>query len=286
MNIVSKVGIYGVIGNIFLFLIKFFTGIVSKSQAMIADSINSATDIFASFMTFIGSKISSVPNDDDHNFGHGKAEYIFSMLISISMMALSVKIFYDSLLSIINNSKIIFSKTLIIVCIITILTKLGLYIYTKVINKENNLLVRANMIDHRNDILLTSLTLLAIILSYFNIYWIDGVVGMFIGIWIFLSSINIFIESYNILMDEAIDVDSKDLILAILKENKDIKRIGTLYSVPIGNKYIVVLTIYVDGNMKTNKSHAIADEMSETIVSIIPKIQNVIIHVEPYNHKK
>lgn len=286
MNIASKVGIYGVIGNIFLFLIKFFIGIVSKSQAMIADSINSATDIFASFMTFIGSKISSVPNDDDHNFGHGKAEYIFSMLISISMMALSVKIFYDSLLSIINNNKIIFSKTLIIVCIITILTKLGLYIYTKVINKENNLLVRANMIDHRNDILLTSLTLLAIILSYFNIYWIDGVVGMFIGIWIFLSSINIFIESYNILMDEAIDVDSKDLILAILKENKDIKRIGTLYSVPIGNKYIVVLTIYVDGNMKTNKSHAIADEMSETIVSIIPKIQNVIIHVEPYNHKK
>ena len=286
MNTASKVGIYGVIGNIFLFLIKFFIGIVSKSQAMIADSINSATDIFASLMTFIGSKISSVPNDDDHNFGHGKAEYIFSMLISISMMALSVKIFYDSLLSIINNSKIIFSKTLIIVCIITILTKLGLYIYTKVINKENNLLVRANMIDHRNDILLTSLTLLAIILSYFNIYWIDGVVGMFIGIWIFLSSINIFIESYNILMDEAIDVDSKDLILAILKENKDIKRIGTLYSVPIGNKYIVVLTIYVDGNMKTNKSHAIADEMSETIVSIIPKIQNVIIHVEPYNHKK
>lgn len=286
MNTASKVGIYGVIGNIFLFLIKFFIGIVSKSQAMIADSINSATDIFASLMTFIGSKISSVPNDDDHNFGHGKAEYIFSMLISISMMALSIKIFYDSLLSIINNNKIIFSKTLIIVCIITILTKLGLYIYTKVINKENNLLVRANMIDHRNDILLTSLTLLAIILSYFNIYWIDGVVGMFIGIWIFLSSINIFIESYNILMDEAIDVDSKDLILAILKENKDIKRIGTLYSVPIGNKYIVVLTIYVDGNMKTNKSHAIADEMSETIVSIIPKIQNVIIHVEPYNHKK
>lgn len=286
MNIASKVGICGVIGNIFLFLIKFFIGIVSQSQAMIADSINSATDIFASLMTFIGSKISSVPNDEDHNFGHGKAEYIFSMLISISMMALSVKIFYDSLVSVINNSKIIFSKTLIIVCIITILTKLGLYIYTKVINKENNLLVRANMIDHRNDILLTSLTLIAIILSYFNIYWFDGVVGMFIGIWIFLSSINIFIESYNILMDEAIDVDSKDLILAILKENKDIKRIGTLYSVPIGNKYIVVLTIYVDGNMKTNKSHAIADEMSETIVSIIPKIQNVIIHVEPYNHKK
>lgn len=286
MNIASKVGIYGVIGNVFLFLIKFFIGITSKSQAMIADSINSATDIFASLMTFIGSKISSVPNDEDHNFGHGKAEYIFSMIISISMLILSVKIFYDSLMSIINNSKIIFSKTLIIICIVTIITKLVLYIYTKLINKENNLLIKTNMIDHRNDIILTSLTLIAIICSTFNIYWVDGVVGMFIGVWIFLSSINIFIESYNVLMDEAIDNDSKDIILSILKENKNIKRIGTLYSIPIGNKYIVVITIYVDGKMRTNKSHAIADEMSEIIINEIPKIENVIIHVEPYNHKK
>ena len=286
MNTASKVGLLGVLGNIFLFLIKFFIGIASKSQAMIADSINSATDIFASLMTFIGSKISSVPNDEDHNFGHGKAEYIFSMIISISMLILSVKIFYDSLMSIINNSKIIFSKTLIIICIVTIITKLVLYIYTKLINKENNLLIKTNMIDHRNDIILTSLTLIAIICSTFNIYWVDGVVGMFIGVWIFLSSINIFIESYNVLMDEAIDNDSKDIMLSILKENKNIKRIGTLYSIPIGNKYIVVITIYVDGKMRTNKSHAIADEMSEIIINEIPKIENVIIHVEPYNHKK
>ena len=112
---------------------------------MIADSINSATDIFASLMTLIGSKISSVPNDEDHNFGHGKAEYIFSMLISISMMLLSAKIFYDSLLSIFNNNKIIFSKTLIIICVITILTKISLYFYSKIINKTNNLLIKANM---------------------------------------------------------------------------------------------------------------------------------------------
>ena len=70
--ITKKAGIYGIIGNIFLLIIKAIVGFISHSQAMIADSFNSAGDIFASLMTFIGNKIASVPNDEDHNLGHGK----------------------------------------------------------------------------------------------------------------------------------------------------------------------------------------------------------------------
>ena len=77
-------GILGIVGNIFLLIIKAIIGFISNSQAMIADAANSAADIFASLMTFIGSKIASEPKDDTHNMGHGKAEYIFSMFISIS----------------------------------------------------------------------------------------------------------------------------------------------------------------------------------------------------------
>lgn len=73
----KKAGIYGILGNIFLLILKAIVGFASHSQAMIADSFNSAGDIFASLMTFIGNKIASVPNDEDHNLGHGKAEYIF-----------------------------------------------------------------------------------------------------------------------------------------------------------------------------------------------------------------
>ena len=79
-KVTKKAGIYGIIGNVFLLAIKAIIGFTSKSQAMIADSINSAGDIFASLMTSIGNKIASVPGDEDHNFGHGKAEYIFPAL--------------------------------------------------------------------------------------------------------------------------------------------------------------------------------------------------------------
>ena len=83
---IKKAGLAGIFGNIFLLIIKGTIGIITHSQSMIADSVNSASDIVASLMTFIGNKISSEPKDNDHNFGHGKAEYIFSLFISITMI--------------------------------------------------------------------------------------------------------------------------------------------------------------------------------------------------------
>ena len=122
--ITKKSGIYGIIGNVFLLLIKGLVGFLTKSQAMIADSINSAGDIFSSLMTLIGNKIASAPRDEDHNLGHGKAEYIFSMFISISMIVVSVKLLFDSISTLILGSNLQFSWFLIIVSVATILTKI------------------------------------------------------------------------------------------------------------------------------------------------------------------
>ena len=97
---------------------------------MIADSFNSAGDIFASLMTFIGNRIASVPNDEDHNLGHGKAEYIFSLFISIAMILVSAKLLFDSIVTLILGSELKFSWILILVCITTIIKKLALYFYT------------------------------------------------------------------------------------------------------------------------------------------------------------
>ena len=260
-NVAKKAGIIGIIGNAFLFVIKIIVAIFSKSQSMLADSVNSAGDIFASLMTWIGNKISSVPNDEDHNFGHGKAEYLFSMFISISMMLIAIKMLYDSILSIVLSNKLNFSWILIIVCLVTVIVKIALFIYTKKIyNETGNLLIKANMEDHRNDCIITSFTTVAIILTKYNIYWLDGVVGVGISIWIFIVGLQLFRDSYNVLMDSSIDNKSKDVILGLIKNYPEIKRVGTLYSIPIGCKYVVVVTVYMNGKMATTKSHRVADK--------------------------
>lgn len=277
----KKAGLYGIAGNIFLLIIKATAGFLSKSQAMIADSINSAGDIFASLMTFIGNKISSVPNDEDHNLGHGKAEYIFSMFIGISMILVAVKMFYDAFMALIFGNKLIFSWALVVVCIVTIITKLCLYLYTKkLVQKYDNILLASNMKDHRNDCVVTTFTLISTLLSLVGIYWFDSIVGMAISVWICHTGIAIFIESYNVLMDVSIDVKTKNKILELSKNFDEIKKVSEVISSPVGYKYVIFLKIAVDGNLSTFESHNLADKL-ENEVSQIEKVYKTIVHVEP-----
>ena len=277
----KRAGILGILGNVFLLFIKGSIGFATKSQAMIADSANSAGDIFASLMTFIGNKIASEPSDKTHNFGHGKAEYIFSFLISLSMIIVAFKLLFDSISSLIYGSAMTFSWFLIVVCILTIITKTGLYLYTKKLAKQHkNLLLEANMKDHRNDCVVTTFTLISILFTLKGIYWLDGVVGIGISLWIAYTGIKIFIESYNVLMDISMDENTTDLILDLGHQYPEIKKIDHMSSVPVGYQYIVVLTIYVDGNLSTFASHEVADFLEKDI-NQIDKIYRSIIHVNP-----
>ena len=278
----KKVGILGIIGNIFLLIIKGMVGFASHSQSMIADAVNSASDIFASVMTTIGNRIARVPEDADHNFGHGKAEYLFSLFISLSMMGLSLKILFDAVISIIDKNVVYFSIPLFIVCIVTILTKLLLYLYArKVYKKHHNLLIESNMLDHRNDCIITTFTLLSILLSYFQIYWFDGVVGFFISLWIFYTGVRLFIESYRVLMDASLSEDDRLILEKIILSHDKIQKVDEFYSVPVGYSYLVILTIFIDGPLSTKDSHQIADHLEKEIVKKMDKIKKVIIHVNP-----
>ena len=284
---VKKASILGMIGNIFLLIIKTIIGIITNSQAMIADAFNSAGDIFSSFMTYIGNKIASIPSDDDHNLGHGKAEYIYSMLISLAMIIMALKIFIDSLTSIINNDTYTFSIWLVIVCLITIITKLCLFLYTNKLSKKiNNLLIEANSYDHRNDCIITFFNLISCLLALKKIYWFDGVVGVGISLWILYTAIKIFKDSYDVLMDKSISDETKDKVLAIISQHKEIKKIRHFNSTPIGYRYQISLTIFVDGNLSTFESHQIADNLEKEITRKVEEIYLAVIHVNPIDDLK
>ena len=277
----ENLGIFGVIGNIFLLVLKGFIGLFTNSQAMIADAINSFGDIFSSLMTYIGNKISSKPDDKDHNFGHGKAEYIFSLIISISMILAAMTLFINAIKTLIYGNDVTFSWGLIIICLITIVTKLILYIYSRAIYKNhNNILILANMNDHRNDCIETTFTLISSILILFDITWFDAVTGMGISIWILYTGCKIFLESYNVLMDKSIDIESENKIRELINKYPEIKNIENLSSSPLGCKYLIVITISIDGNISTFDSHKIADDLEQDILKL-ENIHTVNIHINP-----
>lgn len=282
----KKASILGIIGNIFLLIIKAIIGIVSHSQAMLSDALNSAGDIISSVMSYIGSIISSKEADEDHNLGHGKAEYVFSLLISIIMIVFSFEVLISSIKSLFIEYNYVFSPYLIVVCIITIIIKLSLYIYTKKISKQyKNILMDAIAIDHRNDCMLTTLNLVASLFGMFGITYVDGLVGGIVSIWILLAGIKLFKESYDVLMDKGLSELEQQKVLAIVSKYPEIKKINHFNSTPIGYQYQVSLTIFVDGNLSTFKSHEIANSLEKEISSL-DEIYLTIIHVNPIEDNK
>ena len=279
--------ILGIVGNIFLLIIKGIIGYITSSQSMIADAFNSAGDIFSSCMTFIGNKISSKEADEDHHLGHGKAEYIYSLLISITMIVLSVTVIKNAIMTLVNKEYFEYSIWLIIICLITIITKFSLFLFTnKLYKKHNNILIKANSIDHRNDCFITTTTLISIILSNMGLYFVDAVVGILISLWIFHTAIKLFIESYDILMDKAMSEETKEKVLQIINKHEEVIKIQHFNATPVGYRYQISFTIYVDGNMSTFDSHAIANSLEREIEKEIPEIYLTVIHVNPTEIKK
>lgn len=280
---IRNVSIVGIIFNIFLLIIKIVIGIISKSQAMIADGLNSAGDIFASLMSYIGNRISSIPQDEDHPDGHGKAEYIFSFIISAVMIFVSMSMLKSSIFSIINSEKLNFSYNLIIVCVVTIITKFLLYIYTKLnFRKYNSILIKASMEDHRNDMLLTLGTLIGIICSKYGLYFVDGIMGSLISIWITIVGIKLAKSSYEILMDTDISENLKTQIIQKTESIEEVLHVDSVRAKPTGDKYVIILKISMDGNLSLSKSHSISGAVKEKLLNELDYICDVIIHTNPH----
>ena len=282
-----KASLLGILGNILLLILKGIVGFASNSQAMIADFFNSFGDVLSSFMTFVGNKISSKEADEDHHLGHGKAEYIYSFLISIVMFLTAITVMKDTIMTYINKDQIIFSKWLVLVCVITIVVKFCLFLYTNFLSKKyDNILIKANSKDHRNDCFITSFTLLSSICGLYGIRILDIIFGLGIALWMAITAIHIFKESYDVLMDKAMGKETEDKVYDIIKKHEEVLKVNHFNATPVGYRYQISFTIFVDGNLSTFESHKIANNLEREIEKEIPEIYLTVIHVNPMQKEK
>lgn len=271
----------GIFFNLLLFIIKLIVSLITSSQSMMADAMNSLGDIFSSLMTWIGNKIASKPKDHDHNLGHGKAEYIYSLFISVIIMIMAITLIKDSFFSLFSPTEYHFSIWLVIVCLITILSKVSLYIYIHHLSKDfDSLLLKANAKDHLYDAFITCINLSAILLTQYGIYFIDGIAGIFIALWIFYQGFKICKESYDVLMDKTMNPKKRSEVLKIIKKYPNVKRMSHFVATPVGYQYQISFTIHVDGNLSTYQSHKIANQIEQELKKL-PEIYFVVIHVNP-----
>jgi len=277
----KKVGIIGIISNLFLLSIKFIVGIIFKSQGLIADAVNSFGDVFSSVVTYFGGKISEKPADDDHEFGHGKAEFVASFLIGIFMVMVSIETLYSGIMSIVSDKGFTFSYFLIIVPIITIITKGVLYFYCYKLSKEHDsLLILSNATDHRNDIILSIGVIVGIGFGYFGYYFVDGIVGIIISSVIIITGIKIIKEAYDVLIDKCIDIETVNEMKNMIEAIEGVNHLDSIKSKPTGNLHMFIVKVSVDPDMTVRQSHNIAAEIRNNLKQY-PNVYDAVVHINP-----
>jgi cation diffusion facilitator family transporter len=200
------VGWVGVLLNLVLFLSKLVTGMVLKSVSIMADSFNNLSDSASSVITLAGFKMSSKPADKEHPFGHGRIEYISAFIVSFVIMLLGYEFLKTSVGKILSPEAVLFNVPSVIILLLSIVVKLWLSGFNRVIGKKiGSSALSAAAADSRNDVIVTSVTIVSVIFTHFTGIVIDGYAGVLVALFILYSGFDIARETLSPLLGEPAD---------------------------------------------------------------------------------
>ncbi len=286
INLTGKfAGFTSIVGNILLFIIKLWAGIITGSVALIADAWHTLSDSLSSVILLFGIYISDKPADREHPFGHGRAEIIASLVLGLILVLVSINFLYESVLLIISGEEVNYGSFAIIATAVSLVGKEVLaQVSFAAFRKEGFRSLKADGLHHRSDAL-TSLVILAGIFMGPFIWWIDGALGIFVSVMIFLLAYSTVKESINPLLGEKPDDDIINKIKEISREIYEDDLIPHHFNIHrYGNHTELTFHIKLPGNYKLED----ANRITSSFITRIKEDLNIFatIYIDAVNNKK
>lgn len=274
-------GILGIICNLFLFVIKLFIGIFINSIAVISDAFNNLTDLGSTVISIIGVKLSNRPADNEHPYGHGRFEYISSLVVSFIIFAVGFQLLKSSFGKIINPEKVLFSPISIAILILSVSVKLWMFSYNKYISKAiNSSINKATAYDSLSDVIGTSAVIITSILGNFINFPIDGLVGVVISLLILFTGFSIAKDTVNLLLGSSPDPELVNNINTLVINSKYIVGTHELKMHDYGpGRETASIHAEVPDNVNLVAVHSVIDELEERISDELGV--SIVIHIDP-----
>lgn len=217
-------GVLGIICNMLLFTIKLIVGFIINSIAVISDAFNNLSDLGTSVIAIFGAKLSNRPPDKEHPHGHGRYEYIATLVVSFVIFAVGLKLLGSSFDKILKPQKVVFNIVSMIILSISVLLKVWMFSYNRYIGKAINSSVnRAAASDSLNDVYATVGVIIGTLIGIFVAFPIDGVMGLIISGLIMYTGFNTAKDSVNLLLGALPDPEVIERINELVLSGKNIK---------------------------------------------------------------
>ncbi len=278
----KKTSLISIIINIILCLFKLAAGILGNSKAMIADGIHTLSDILATFVVYLGLRISYKEADENHPYGHEKYEPVFTKIVSIILVITGFFIGYESIISLIKGNIKMPGKIALIAAFISIVVKEGMYWYTiKIAKKIKSISLEADAWHHRSDAFSSLGTFAGILGARMGLVILDPIAGIIVSILILKVGVEFYMKAIKQLVDEAADENTIEKIKDLTYSLEGVKGIKTLKTRVFGNRLYVDIDVLVDGTLSVEEGHDIAENVHDSIESNIEDVKHCMVHIEP-----
>lgn len=275
---------FSIIGNTFLVIIKGLTGYFGNSYALIADAIESITDVFSSFLVLFGIKYANKPADKNHPYGHGRAEPLITFLVVGFLFFSAIFIAYQSFHNIITPHELPKPYTLFVLGGIILWKEISFHIVLKKSIETKSSSLKADAWHHRSDAITSVAAFIGISIALFfgkGYEDADDWAAILASIFILYNCYTIFRPALGEIMDEHLHHDLEIEIIKIAQQVAGVICIEKCFIRKAGMKYHVDLHVIVDGTKTVKEGHDIAHFLKDTLRSHLFELGHVLIHIEP-----
>ncbi len=279
-----KASYFSIVGNTLLALLKGAAGFFGNSYALIADAIESTTDIFSSFLVLLGIKYSNRPADENHPYGHGRAEALITFIVVGFLITAATIIAYESILNIQTPHELPKSWTLIVLGGIIIWKEISFRLVLKRSKETNSSALKADAWHHRSDAITSIAAFIGISIALLfgeGYESADDWAALFASGFIIYNSYLIFRPALGEIMDEHLHDDIIDEIRAVSPKVKGIKGTEKCFVRKAGMVYHIELHAIVDANITVKEGHKLAHRLEDYLREEIVGLGHILIHVEP-----
>jgi len=277
----------GLSSNVILAVIKILTGIFGNSYALLADGIESTLDIFSSVVVLGGIKISSMPADENHPYGHGKAESLAAMSVSVILLMAGIGIAVKSTLEIMQPHHTPAFFTLIVLVLVIIIKEILFKLLYSVGKSVNSLSLTAEAWHHRSDALTSVAAFIGIsvaIIGGKGYESADDWAALAASGIIIFNGINMLKHAVQEIMDYAPNPETEETIRSIAGRVAGVAAIEKCRVRKSGLSLFVDIHVEVNGDMQVHKAHGIAHEVKDALIKSSLGIADVLVHIEPARH--
>ncbi len=274
----------GIFVNLILALLKGLVGFFGNSFALIADAIESLADVFTSIIVWLGLKAASKAPDEDHPYGHGRAEPLAGIVVAVSLIAAAILIAIESIHLIMTPHKTPKAYTLIILLIVIVVKELMFRYVEKTANDIGSTAVKGDAWHHRSDAITSFTAAIGITIALIGgegYESADDWAALIAAVLIVYNAVHIFQPAFHEVMDKAVSDDLLEEIRSLAAQVEGVMEVEKCFVRKSGFEYFVDIHIVVNGDLSVREGHKIGHDVKDFIMQHKPLIYNVLTHVEP-----